>query len=130
MTRDLKSLDDKERIALGDAAYQDEVEALARARNEIRKRPSNLQSFLVTLERTSGIDHKKITLWREIYNNAIADRELAAIVYTGLWSKMGDEIAHHGIYGPIIAKYLERMNRTTDQLLKLAELIATELDNV
>jgi len=32
--------------------------------------------------------------------------------------------ANHAIHGPNIAKYLERMSRANDQLIKLAELIA------
>jgi hypothetical protein len=34
--------------------------------------------------------------------------------------------ANHNILGPVIAKYLERMSRANDQILKLAELVARE----
>jgi hypothetical protein len=118
--------------SLDDLATQMEKAALEKARCELKKNPQEfIGEFLDTLATTSGIDSKKLSLWRQIYINASNDRDLAAIVYTSLYAHMNQsEVAHHAIYGPILSKYLERMNKTTDQLLKLAEIVAAELDKL
>ena len=56
----------------------------------------------------------------------MADRENAAILFTDTLIQVKGNAANHNILGPVIAKYLERMSRANDQILKLAELISKE----
>ena len=62
--------------------------------------------------------------WKEIYENAVSDRENAYILFHEAYSNMMKSAAEHITVGPILNKYLERMNKANDQLLKLAELIS------
>ena len=70
------------------------------------------------------ISNKKKELWKEIYGHAIQDRSYALQMYVNCSNVVIADPLQHAIHGPNIAKYLERMSRTNDQLLKLAELVA------
>jgi hypothetical protein len=67
---------------------------------------------------------KKKMLWKEIYENALYDRANAEILFTEAYSSMQSSPTEHVSLGPILTKYLERMNKTNEQLLKLAELVS------
>lgn len=71
------------------------------------------------------IADKKKELWKEIYAHAIQDRSYALQMYVNCSNVVIADPTQHAIHGPNIAKYLERMSRSNDQLLKLAELIAS-----
>jgi hypothetical protein len=75
------------------------------------------------------IADKKKELWKEIYAHAIQDRSYALQMYVNCSNIVISDPTQHAIHGPNISKYLERMSRSNDQLLKLAELIATAEDN-
>lgn len=94
-----------------------------------KKKIQNLESLLSSL---NHIEDQVKTLWIEIYENASLDRERAEILYSDLMLKTLGNISHHTINGPILAKYLERMCRSNEQILKLAEIInqANESDGV
>jgi len=70
------------------------------------------------------IGNKKKELWKEIYGHAIQDRSMALQMYVNCSNVVIADPTQHAIHGPNIAKYLERMSRSNDQLLKLAELVA------
>ncbi len=82
--------------------------------------------FSDVLSSIKDIDDKKKMLWQEIYNNAITDRENASILFTDTLIQVRGNAANHNILGPVIVKYIERMSRANDQILKLAELVAKE----
>ena len=63
-------------------------------------------------------------MWKEIYENAITDRENAFVLFHEAYANMQQSTAEHIAVGPILNKYIERMNKANDQLLKLAEIIA------
>ena len=65
-------------------------------------------------------------LWKEIYEHAIEDREKAKLLFNDAYISMQGGINEHMNIGAIMSKYLERMCRSNDQILKLAELIAKE----
>lgn len=67
---------------------------------------------------------KKKQLWKQIYENAIVDRKNAYLVFADLYVNVHQQPAEHAIHGPTLSKYMERMSKATDQLLKLAELVA------
>ena len=71
-------------------------------------------------------EDKKKLLWKEIYENAVVDRLNAYMLFTDVYTTMSGQTAEHLQLGPILAKYMERMNKSNDQLLKLADLISKE----
>ena len=96
--------------------------------SSLEKEDSRLQEFKSMLAEISSLDDKKKILWLHIYENAIQDRRNAyALLFelvAGVKGKPGD----HHLTGPILSKYIERMSRANEQLLKLAELIQKAQD--
>ncbi len=80
-------------------------------------------SFAKLLDDIETIEDKKKSLWKEIYENAVTDRENAYIMFMKLYQTVSNDSAAHAIHGATIVKYLERMSRANDQLTKLAELL-------
>jgi cell fate (sporulation/competence/biofilm development) regulator YlbF (YheA/YmcA/DUF963 family) len=76
----------------------------------------------------TDIDPKKMFLWLEVYNNAKSDRVCASALFTQAFSQLGGTSAEHVTLGPTLVKYLERMNKSNEQLLSLANLITKELE--
>ena len=85
-----------------------------------------VKDFSVLLDSISSLEDKKKILWKEIYQNALSDRESASSLYTDLFASMQSSTGDHAALGSIMSKYLERMCKSNDQILKLAELIAKE----
>ena len=56
----------------------------------------------------------------------ITDRQNAYMLFTDVYVQMQGDKTDHITLGTIMAKYLERMNKSNDQLLKLADLISKE----
>ena len=71
-------------------------------------------------------EDKKKLLWKDAYQNALEDRENASILVTDLLMQIRGNLTNHQSYGSIMSKYLERMAKSNDQILKLAELLAKE----
>jgi len=94
--------------------------------NKINEKERKVAQFSDLLNSIDDIDDKKKLLWSEIYQNAIDDRENASILFTDTLLQVKGNAANHNILGPVVAKYLERMSRANDQILKLAELVARE----
>ena len=67
-------------------------------------------------------------LCEEIYRNATADREKASMLITNLWKEVTADPEKHALFGSAISKYLERMAKSNDQLIKLAELFQKKSD--
>ena len=80
-------------------------------------------NFKNLLDSINSLDEKKKQLWKEIYENAITDRQAAYTLYTQLLMMVHGKSTEHAIHGPNIAKYLERMSKANDQLIKLAEML-------
>ncbi len=93
---------------------------------EFEKIDAKTKQFSELLKSIESTNDKKKMLWKEIYENAINDRVNAFMLFTGIYTSMGNSTADHISVGPTLAKYLERMNKSNDQLIKLAELIAKE----
>ena len=90
-----------------------------------KKIKASVDKFSKLLESLDSVDDKKALLWREIYHNAIFDREMAKSLYEDIFDRITDDPIHHATYGTQASKYLERMAKSNDQLIKLAELIAS-----
>jgi len=94
--------------------------------NSLNEKDRKIKQFSDILDELSSTEDKKKMLWKEVYENAINDRENAGILFTDTLMQVKGNAANHNILGPVIVKYIERMSRANDQILKLAELIANE----
>lgn len=84
-----------------------------------------VKEFGDILDSISSADDKKKMLWKEIYQNAVTDRESAHVLYTQLYMCMTGVSTEHSTLGPMLVKYLERMGKCNEQLIKLAEMISS-----
>ena len=101
----------------------DEINEALSKLSKIEEKTKKFEDMLSEL--TSSEDKKKL-LWKEIYENANLDRQNAHVLFVEAYTQMRAGIAEHAAIGAILSKYLERMNKANDQILKLAELIAKE----
>lgn len=83
-----------------------------------------IRDFGELLKSIESLDDKKRALWKEIYENAVSDRQNSYVMFTKLVRIVQDKSVEHATHGRTIATYIERMSKATDQLIKLAELIA------
>ena len=74
-------------------------------------------------------EDKKKLLWKESYQNAVDDRETAGLLLTDLVLQTQGNSTNHLQFGSLMTKYLERMGKSNDQILKLAELISKEQES-
>ena len=88
---------------------------------------TKIASFKELLDSLTTLQDKRKVLWQDVYTNALQDRDYALQMYTHLSGFVAGDPQQHALHGPNIAKYLERMSKANDQLLKLAELVAAAL---
>ena len=94
--------------------------------NNIEKTEAKIKNFSDLLDSLSNTHDKKKLLWKESYQNALDNRENANILLVDLMKVSMNNSTNHLQFGTLMAKYLERMSKSNDQILKLAELIAKE----
>jgi len=87
-----------------------------------KKQQQKIDAFSELLQDLVNTTDKKKMLWKEIYENALRDRANAEILFDEAYTNM--QTNEHITIGPVLTKYLERMNRSNEQLLKLADIIA------
>ena len=87
-----------------------------------------ISGFKKLLEGITSLEDKRKTLWIDVYTNALQDRDYALQMYTHLSGFVSADAQQHALHGPNIAKYLERMSKANDQLLKLAELVSSAIE--
>lgn len=102
-----------------------EIEDVIRRADEKRRKISDFGDLLDSLSTT---DEKRKMLWKEIYQNAVTDRENAYSLYIGLYQTMTSSAADHAAHGGTLVKYLERMGKANDQIIKLADMIKSSED--
>ena len=85
-----------------------------------------IKEFSDLLDSLENTEDKKKLLWKESYQNAIEDRESASILLNDLLVTIPGNPVNHSSHGTLATKYLERMSKSNDQIIKLAELIAKE----
>jgi len=83
-----------------------------------------IKDFSDLLGQIDGVSDKKKKLWREIYENAVTDRQNAYILFTTLIEIVEDKSTEHAIHGKTLATYIERMSKANDQIIRLAELVS------
>lgn len=79
--------------------------------------------FSDLIDKIEGVNNESKSLWKEIYENANEDRANAYILFVDLYKEVANSAAGHMNHGVTLTKYIEKMNKANDQLLKLAELI-------
>lgn len=85
---------------------------------------SRIRDFGELLQSIESLDDKKRQLWKEIYENAVVDRQNSYAMFTKLVRISGDKTAEHAVHGKSIATYIAGMSKANDQLIKLADLVA------
>lgn len=96
------------------------TKALKKA-DDVSKKVDKFSDLLDSIE---ALEDKRKHLWKEIYENALVDRENAGMLFTDIYTEMQGNAMQHTALGPTAAKYLERMCKSNDQILRLAELVA------
>ena len=99
---------------------------MSKINKDLENIKTKVDGFGDLLESIENIKDKKKHLWKEIYENAIVDRMNAYMLFTDVYTTMNGSTTDHVQLGAILSKYIERMNKANDQLLKLAELISKE----
>ncbi len=103
-----------------------EVEKISKSIDRNESKENQIKNFADILDSIDSLENKKKMLWKEIYENALEDREKSKIMFNDAYISMQGGINEHMNIGAIMSKYIERMSRSNDQILKLAELIAKE----
>ena len=106
----------------------EKIEKIDESLEVLRKTDVKVKGFTDLLETLDASDDKKKLLWKEIYQNAIIDRQNAGILFTDAYKSMQPGVTEHVTLGPTLAKYIERMCKSNEQILRLAELIAKAED--
>ena len=88
-----------------------------------------LADFSGLLDEISSIEDKQKALWKQIYENAVQDRKNAYIMWTDLYGYVHCNPTEHAIHGQNLSRYMERMSKANDQILKLAELVSGASEN-
>ena len=91
---------------------------------KVKDKEDKIKDFADMLAGMASIDEKKKALWKEIYENAVSDRERASILFTEAYKAMGTSASDHISIGTTMSKYLERMSKSNDQILNLADLVS------
>jgi hypothetical protein len=99
------------------------IEKIKKLIPESKATETRLKNFSELLDSIDDLADKKKHLWRQIYENAVNDRDSAGVLFLDLYIGCANNPTQHTMNGPILSKYLERMCRSNDQLIKLAELI-------
>lgn len=81
-------------------------------------------NFTDLLNGISSVEEKTKHLWRQIYENAVQDRKNAYIMWIDLYGYVHANPNEHAIHGQNLARYMERMSKANDQILKLTELVS------
>ena len=87
---------------------------------------NQIKNFSDILDSIDTLENKKKMLWKEIYENALEDREKSKMLFNDAYISMSGGTNEHMNIGSIMSKYIERMSKSNDQILKLAELISKE----
>lgn len=88
-----------------------------------KKADKAMKDFSALLDQFSSLEEKKKSLWKNIYENAITDRNNAYMLFADLYRHVCDNESQHSIHGQTLAKYIEKMTKANDQIVKLAEMI-------
>jgi hypothetical protein len=83
-----------------------------------------VRDFSGLLDQIEGLSDKKKKLWKEIYENAVYDRQNAYTLFVKLVKIVEDKSTEHAVHGRSLSSYIEKMSKSNDQLIRLAELVS------
>lgn len=87
-----------------------------------------LNDFADLMRSIDDLPEKQRAIWRETYENALADRHNAFMLFKKM-VQMVQQVqgtlssSEMAVHGKTIATFLEKMSKANDQLLRLSELI-------
>ena len=91
--------------------------------DKVENKEKKIDRFCDLLDSLENTEERKKLLWKEVYENALEDRSNASLLFEDLLLQSRGNSANHAMFGSIMSKYLERMCKSNDQILRLAELI-------
>jgi hypothetical protein len=97
--------------------------ALKDFKQTLDEQNQKIMEFDSILSQLDSLESKKKLLWMHIYKHAMEDRTNAYMLFVELYVMCKNTPADHNLNGPLLSKYIERMSKANDQILKLAELI-------
>ena len=100
--------------------------SIEKALDKVEEKENKIKQFSDLLDALENTQDKKKMLWREAYQNAVEDRESASVLFTDLMLQSTNNASQHLQFGTLMTKYLERMSKCNDQILRLVELISKE----
>ena len=103
-----------------------EIQKVSKNLDKNEKKEDQIKNFADILDSIESLENKKKMLWKEIYENALEDREKSKMLFNDAYISMQGGVNEHMNIGSIMSKYVERMSKSNDQILKLAELISKE----
>lgn len=89
-----------------------------------QKSAAQVKEFTELLDSLATVEDRTKSLWRQIYENAVNDRKNAYIMWVDLYIHVHSNPAEHAVHGQNLSRYLERMSKANDQILKLADLVS------
>lgn len=95
----------------------------------IDKKKDLLQEFDELLNSIETAGTKEKILWRQIYENSITDRQNANLCFLDVYPHLQNDTENHVLVGNQAVQYLTRMEKSNEQLIKLATLIQKALEN-
>lgn len=99
-------------------------EHIEKALNDAGVMNKKLDDFGDLLDSIANLTDKRKFLWKEIFYGAMSDRAAALMMFQSALQTMDTSSSvEHINMGPILTRYLEKMSKANDQLIKLAELI-------
>lgn len=93
-----------------------------------KKIEEDIKGFSDMLGSLATTEDRKKSLWKQIYENAVTDRRNAFILFGDLYKMVNGKSSEHAIHGQVLSKYMERMSKANEQLIKLAELVSQAID--
>ena len=82
------------------------TKAMDDALDAIQDKEQKINSFGEILDGLDNTADKKKLLWKEIYENALTDRENAYTLFSDLLQQSHGNAANHAMFGATMAKYL------------------------
>lgn len=89
---------------------------------------TRINEFRNILDSIAMLDEDRKFLMNHVYENALQDRKNAYSFLFELSKKAYLDPDILCLHGPTIAKFIERMSRANDQIIKLAEMIQEQRD--
>jgi hypothetical protein len=74
------------------------------------------------------LNAKKVALWKQIYENAVMDRRNSYLMWSDLYKRVHGKVQEHMVHGMTLSKYMERLNKSNEQIIKLAEILNNAID--